>query len=275
MSEKTKYVQESRKFSANKALGQHFLTNKLVAERMVEAAEISRDDSILEIGPGLGILSEGLVASPAKTILLVEKDPKFITALKKKITDKRVKIINEDALTLIPSLQVAPPLKVVANLPYNISSPVIISLLTACPTLPLTLVIMLQKEVAQRLTTSSGNRNRGFLTVLVELFGQAKIIDKVSKNQFYPAPEVDSAVLRISAIKKPTVEIKSFMRMLKMSFAGKRKKLKNSLFGTLKIDKNQILEIQKNSGLDFDQRPEDLNIKQWLILFEQVRKFLI
>jgi len=272
MSNKSSLVEEYRKFSAEKSLGQHFLTNKLVADRMVEAAQLTRDDTVLEIGPGLGILSESLIASPAKTIILCEKDEKFISYLKKKISNKRVKIILQDALVLIPSLQAPPPLKVVANLPYNISSPVITSLLTACPTLPETIIVMLQREVAQRLSSKAGERNRGILTILVELFGKSKIIDKVSKNQFYPSPKVDSCVLEISNIKKPDLDVKLFMKMLKTSFAGKRKKLKNSLFSTYKIPKDEAIEIEKRTGIDSNLRPEDLDIKSWMDLYHELQK---
>jgi len=274
MTEETLWMKEYRNYYANKSLGQHFLVDKQVADNMAANAEITSDDTVLEIGPGPGILSESLARSKAGTVILCEKDERFVDILKQKITSKRVKIIREDALVLIPNLQVSPPLKVVSNLPYNISSPVITSLLTACPTLPEMIIVMLQKEVAERLSTEAGNRNRGILTVLVELYGKSQIIDYVSKTQFFPAPKVDSAVLMISDLKKPDLNTKLFMRMLKFSFAGKRKKIKNSLFTTLKVDLKLASEIANTANISLDDRPEDLNINQWKSLFSEIENYL-
>jgi len=271
MSEKTPFIREYRKFYAEKSLGQHFLTNKFIADKMVEAADINKGDTILEIGPGLGILTQSIISFSAKTIILCEKDEKFVSYLKEKISDKRVKIIEQDSLLLIPNLQVSSPLKVISNLPYNISSPVITSLLMVCPTLPERIIVMLQKEVAQRLVSRPSHRERGILTVLTELFGQARIIDKVSKNQFYPAPRVDSNVLMISDIKKPDLDSKLFLKMLKFSFAGKRKKIKNSLFSTLKVSATPASKIAASAGISLDQRPEELTIEQWKKLFRLLK----
>lgn len=275
MSDKSPFIEEYRKFAQVKSLGQHFLTNPLVVERMVQAAEISRDDTILEIGPGLGILSEKLVSSPAKEIILCEKDERLVAELKKKITNKRAKIISQDALILIPQLQVSPPFKVVANLPYNISSPVITSLLTFSPTLPQLMILMLQKEVAERLSSKPGDKNRGILSVLVELYGEPRILDHVSKNHFYPSPKVDSSVLGIFNIKNPEIDSKTFIKMLKLSFAGKRKKIKNSLFSSLQVAKGEMAEIAKSSGVNLDDRPEDLDLKAWLALYQKLARYLV
>ncbi len=274
MSEKSHYIDEYRAFASKKSLGQHFLTNDLVTEKMAKDAEVNSDDTVLEIGPGLGILTKAILEQTPKKLILCEKDRDLAEILKKKFTSKRIKIITEDALLLIPNLQVSPPLKIVSNLPYNISSPVIISIFLSCPTLPSTIAVMLQKEVAQRICNKAGESNRGILTVLVELFGQARITDNVSKNQFYPSPQVDSAVLVISQIKKPEIDPRKFFKMLKMSFAGKRKKIKNSLFSTLKIPIDEALEISKSAGISLGERPEDLTIDQWKSLFKSLEKFL-
>lgn len=272
MSDKSVYVEKYRQFHFNKALGQHFLTNDLVVKNMVEKAGIRAEDTILEIGPGLGILSHELIASPAREVILCEKDEAFAEVLKKEITSRRAKIIKEDALVLIPNLQASPPFKVISNLPYNISSPVVTSLLTMSPTLPQTIIVMLQKEVAERLVAKPGDSDRGIVTVLVECYGQAKIIDKVSKNDFYPSPKVDSAVLMIENIQKPEIDAKKLLKIVKMSFAGKRKKIKNSLFASLKIPSGEALEIAKRAGFSLDDRPEDLTVEQWKKLFIELGK---
>jgi 16S rRNA (adenine1518-N6/adenine1519-N6)-dimethyltransferase len=270
MSDNTHLIEEYKGFAQQKSLGQHFLTNEEVVERMVEAAEITENDTVLEIGPGLGILSKKIVASPAKEVILCEKDERLVLELKRKISNKRTKIINQDALILIPNLQVESPFKVVANLPYNISSPVITSLLTFCPTLPSMMILMLQKEVAERLASKPGQRNRGILSVLVELYGEPKIIDQVSKDQFYPAPKVDSSVLQISNIKSPDLDSKVFLKMLKLSFAGKRKKIKNSLFSSLKIEREVIEKI----NIDVNERPEDLSLSDWKEIYDKLKTYL-
>jgi len=293
------------------SLGQHFLLRDDVCRRMVKAAQIKKTDTVLEIGPGLGILTHELLNSPAVKILACEKDDKLIGHLKKEFSEasgqkasvilnpaqrgeesltnvrskishlremlrgaqhdsrkkgklpSRLKLIHDDALFLIPQLQVTQPLKIVANLPYNISSPAIISLLTVCPTLPETMVLMLQKEVAERLTSKPGNSNRGLLTVLLELMGDCKIIEKIPRNYFYPEPEVESAVILIDNIKPLPYEAKQALKIVKLAFAGKRKKIKNTLFSTLKIPVPEAQKIAQTSEISLDQRPEELTRGQW------------
>jgi len=272
---------------AKKSLGQHFLSSQKVVEKMVAAAEISPADTILEVGPGLGILTKELLASPAKQLIACEKDRRLCVALRQKFKSKRAKIICDDALLLIPSAHICSPFKVVANLPYNISSPTLISLLTVCPTLPEAIVVMLQKEVAERLICPPGSSNRGILTVLIELFGKVKIIERVPRQLFYPPPQVDSAVIKISGISPlpfparsassqpeaaTSLQVgtadaggpaRSALKIIKFAFAGKRKKIKNSLFSALKIPPLEAQKIAASCGITLDQRPEELNKTQW------------
>lgn len=246
-----------------KSLGQHFLSSEKVAKKMVVAAGITAADTILEIGPGLGILTKELLASPAKRLIACEKDRRLCVALRQKVKAKRAKIICDDALLLIPSLRVDSPFKVVANLPYNISSPILISLLTVCPTLPEAIVVMVQKEVADRLVCPPGSSNRGVLTVLIELFGKVEKIERVTRHLFYPPPQVDSAAIKISGISPLPFPARSAFKIIKFAFAGKRKKIKNSLFSSLKIPTPQAQKIAASCGITLDQRPEELNKTQW------------
>lgn len=257
---------------AKKSLGQHFLTNELVVQKMVESACIKDTDSILEIGPGLGILTREIFKSPAREVILVEKDYDLCARAREQFENKRSKVICQDAMILIPNLQVESPFKVISNLPYNVGSPILVQLLTVCPTLPSQIIVMLQKEVAERICADPNNSNRGLLTVLIEQFGEAKIIEHVSKEHFYPIPRVDSAVISIENISKPDLDVKKAMRFIKMSFAGKRKKIKNSLFATLKIDSIKQEEIAKKAGFDLNQRPEDLNRESWFILLKELEQ---
>ncbi len=266
---------------AKKSLGQHFLVSLSVVETMVRTAEICEDDTILEIGPGLGVLTEGLASSSAREIILCEKDRKFCEYLKGEFKNKKFKIICDDALLLIPNLQVKSParnasgiagaggpFKVISNLPYNISSPVIISLLTVCPTLPDKMVVMVQREVADRFIAAPHDSNRGILTAFLELFGSVKIIEKVPKNFFYPAPEVDSAVIELKDIKPLPFSAKYALKIIKLSFSGKRKMIKNSLFSSLKIPPEKAADLAQKSGINLDMRPEELTRDQWMALIQ-------
>ena len=257
-----------------KSLGQNFLLDESVVVEMVENANIIKDDTIFEIGPGLGILTQKLLASPAGKIILCEKDDELCRRAKEKYSSGRTKVICQDALVLIPSLVVSKPFKVIANLPYNISSPVIFSLLTAGPTVPDQIIVMLQEEVAERLTSKPGDSNRGLLTVLIELYGKARIIKRVGRGSFYPSPRVDSAIISIESIKDPGFETKSLRRMLKFAFSGKRKKLKNSLFSTLKIDLAKQGEISERTKIDLNKRPEDLTASEWISLARELEDFI-
>ena len=267
------------KHIAKKSLGQHFLVSQRVLDEIIEAAEITKEDTIFEIGPGTGNLTKKLLLSPAKKIIAVEKENRLyrsfpsVIASEAKQSQKlpnRLKLIHGDALTLIPDLIVEKPFKVVANLPYNIAAPAIISLLSVCPTLPSSMVLMLQKEVAERIICPAGNSNRGLLTVFIELFGRAEIVTRVLKHHFSPPPQVDSAVVKISGIQKLSFPPEAAIRVLKAAFAGKRKKIKNSLFSTFQIPPNEAQKIAKKCGFGLDQRPEELNIDQWRALIENL-----
>lgn len=252
---------------ANKSLGQHFLTNEDVVAKMVETAKIGPEDNVFEIGPGLGVLTKAILNSSVKELIACELDRKLFSILQNQY-GSNIKLINQSALTLIPQLIVNKPFKVVSNLPYNISSSSIISLLTVCPTLPEKIVVMVQKEVVERIIAPPHDSNRGILTVFVELLGEAKITQKVSAGLFYPPPKVESAVLLIDNIKEIDLPRLKVFKLIKMAFAKKRKKIRNSLFATLKITGAEADEIAKKSGISLENRPEELNRDQWLNLLK-------
>lgn len=270
----TKPIKNSqvKPFIAKKSLGQNFLHNEKIIDKIVETGEISSEDTVLEIGPGHGALTKKLVLSPAQQIIICEKDDFLFEEIKRKYSLKKTKIIHQDALTLIPSLMVQEPFKVISNLPYNISSPVIISLLSACPTMPEKMVLMLQKEVGERLVAPSGDSNRGWLTVLIELIGEIKVAFDVSKYNFNPVPQVESCVVEI----KNTHNLKDFspkqaIRVLKAGFAGKRKKIKNSLFDFFQVSKEDVDRIREDYKIDINLRAEDLTRQNWLDLIREFK----
>jgi 16S rRNA (adenine1518-N6/adenine1519-N6)-dimethyltransferase len=250
---------------AKKSLGQHFLTDKSVVEKMVKTAKIGLADSIFEIGPGLGVLTKQIIKASPKKLIACELDRKLFSILQNQYSSN-IKLVNQNALTLIPELVVNKPFKVVSNLPYNISSSSIISLLTICPTLPEKIVVMVQKEVAERIIAPPHDSNRGILTVFVELLGEAKITQKVSAGLFYPPPQVESAVLLIDNIKEFGLPRLKVFKLIKMAFSKKRKKIKNSLFASLQILPDKANEIAEKSNISLESRPEELTKDQWFKL---------
>jgi len=251
----------------SKRLGQNFLVDKNVLEKIIEAANISLDDIILEIGPGLGILTLEL-AKFAKKVIAIEKDRALCQILKIILKDyKNIEIIHADILKIAsPQLK---NYKIVANLPYYITSPVIRKFLEAeCK--PEIMILMVQKEVAQRICAKPPHMN--LLAVAVQFYagpaspaGGPKIISYVSKNSFWPKPKVDSAIIRIvPAQTNEKINREQFFKIVKAGFSSKRKMLKNNL----KIDGSVLTK----SGLDPKIRAENLSIENWIKLYEEIYK---
>lgn len=263
----------------SKRLGQNFLIDKSALNKVIKAAEIKPTDIILEIGPGLGVLTWEL-AKKAKRIIAVEKDPKMCEILKQVLRDyKNVKIICGDILKL-PTTHYPLPTKykVVANLPYYITSPVIRKFLES--KYPTTImVLMVQKEVAQRICARPPKMN--LLAVSVQFYGGPEIISYVSKNSFWPRPKVDSAIIKIIPFKAsrcPT-PTKLFFRIVKAGFSHPRKQLVNNLLALslpkgVKLiksirqtqDREKIKNWLLKNKINPDQRAESLSIKDWLRL---------
>ena len=250
-----------------KYLGQHFLKNSAVLPLIIEAAELTKEDTVLEIGSGTGILTEEL-AKHAGEVLAVEKDFELVELLKKNVKAKNVKIVHQDALFFTPDI--LGPYKVVANIPYNITSPLIRKFIESTPR-PELLVLMVQKEVAERITAKAGNRERGLLTIIVEFYATAEIIAQVPRTDFYPVPEVDSAIIKIrpkgdEAIRGLGGEPKQFFAVVKAGFSAKRQQIHNSLAATMRLPKDQVRDILKRSSIDPQKRAEDLTLEDWVNL---------
>lgn len=323
-----KSILRENKLWTNKSLGQNFLVSEKALGKIVEAANLSKDDFVLEIGPGLGVLTDEL-ARHAKLVLAVEKDYKLAEFLRKRFKSyKNVKIIHEDILRFslisdrLPSIEssivkgslieqrktknVADSVrqktkneayKIVSNLPYNITSPVIKKFLEE-DNRPTEMILMVQKEVAERLTAKPGSSDRGILTVMIEFYGKAEIIDMVNRNCFWPVPEVDSAIIKIVTksyeklqivakscnLEKQPIEtignhlqpfVTSFMRLVKIGFSQKRRQIHHPLASGLHLSKPEILDILKLAKIDPAKRAEDLNLDDWINLYEHYQKFLV
>ena len=258
-------------FKPKKQLGQNFLINDEIVAEIVKAGEISPDDTIIEVGPGTGILTEELVKTGA-AVLAIEKDFDLITKLKRNIGEpKNLKIVHQDALWF--DLSNVAKYKVVANIPYNITSPLIRKFLEG-DSKPELMVLTIQKEVAERITAKPGSSERGLLTIIVEFYADAEIIMEVSRKNFYPVPKVDSAVIKLTVNRKPStknVEPKMFFKIVKAGFASKRRQIHNSLAATFHWTQEETKGILMEAKINSTDRAEDLTLQNWLKLYDVLK----
>lgn len=254
------------KFEQKKSYGQNFLNNPEIAQKIIESADIREEDTIIEIGPGQGVLTRLLVKSPAKRVIAIEADRELEKFLDFK--QKKFAIIFANAIFQLPEIIADSPIKIISNLPYNITSPIINIMLTKMDPLPESAVLMVQKEVAERLTSMPHDRNRGILSIIVQALSTPEILFGVGHEEFNPPPQVDSAVIRLNNIHKPEFDFDMFVKVLKWSFAGKRKKLKNTLLKTTNVEERLIAQA---TGIDFEKRPEDLDLKEWTRIVDYLK----
>jgi len=261
----TKQLLRRFNLRARKRLGQRFLIDGDVLQRILSAAELSADDIVLEVGPGLGILTREL-AQRARRVIAIELDDKLANFLKQELVSfPNVMIINEDILKIEPATLLARPerYKVVANLPYYITSPVLRHFLEATLK-PNLMVVMVQKEVAEAIVAGPGKRS--LLSISVQFYGRPTIIGKVPANSFYPAPEVDSAILRIDLYPKPAVAVddtEGFFGTVRAGFASPRKQLANSLAQGLGWPKADVLSVLAEASIAPQRRAETLTLEEW------------
>lgn len=265
-----KSILRENRIRPNKSFGQNFLVDKNVFEKIIETADLSNDDFVLEIGPGIGGLTN-LLAQKAKLVLAIEKDYDLVTLLRKQFkSQNNIKIIHADILRYDLG-QIKDRYKVVANLPYQITSPCIRKFLTE-ENKPKEMILMVQREVAQRICAKPGTRERGFLTVLVEFFADAQIIENVDRTCFWPVPGVDSAILKISSkyqvVSSKQIDPESFFRLVKAGFSQKRRQIHNPLKANLHLSKDRIFDILKKAGIRPEMRAEELSLKEWVKLYK-------
>ncbi|MFC2013557.1 16S rRNA (adenine(1518)-N(6)/adenine(1519)-N(6))-dimethyltransferase RsmA [Chloroflexota bacterium] len=262
-----------------KGLGQHFLIDEEVLQLITSAAELKPSDIIMEIGPGMGILTRKL-AKPAGSVIAVELDSKLTAILKQTLASfDNVTIINEDILRIEPAALLKEqkatdsPLgyKVVANLPYYITSPVLRRFLEASIK-PEIMVVMVQKEVAEAIVAEPGQMS--LLNVSVQFYGEPRIISHVPAHCFYPAPEVDSAILRIKVYPQPAVAVdeKSFFELVRAGFNVRRKQICNSLAQGLGLPKAEALSLLGRGDIAPQRRAETLTIEEWARLWWAFRE---
>lgn len=305
-----KKILKEKDIKVLKILGQNFLVDESVLNRIIQAAELDKNDLVIEIGPGLGVLTKEL-SKKCQQVIAIEKDKKLARLLEEKIpppappkrgracspSDKRrasvpppdkggiggVKIINDDILKInLEELigkygrrtSVCSPsnknYKLVSNIPYYITSPVIKFFLEN-KIQPQVIVLLVQKEVAERICAQAGKLS--ILALSVQIYGKPEIVEYVDKSSFYPKPKVDSAILKISAIKKEFSDdyYQSFFRIIKIGFSAKRKKLANNLSAGLCLSKDKISKILQKANIPPNARAQELELKDWKKLLELMR----
>ena len=249
---------------ADKSLGQNFLQDSSILEKIAITAEIQDDDCVLEIGPGLGSLTRYLAVS-AKQVTAVELDPDLLPPLRAVLTPyQNVRVVHGNILEFaISEIIDQPNYLVVANIPYNITSAIIRHLLESQPK-PRRVVLTIQKEVAERICAKPGDLS--LLALSVQVYGQPSIAAKIPAEAFHPAPKVDSAILRIDIYNEPLVPsemLKTFFKLTKAGFGQKRKTLRNSLSAGLHIPTSEAEDLLTSTGIDFMRRAETLSIEEW------------
>lgn len=258
-----------------KLLGQYFLINKEIISQIIKTAEISKDDQVLEIGPGLGILTEALIRSAGK-VVAVELDERLVKFLKNEFRSyKNIDFISGDILKVnLKKILAGRNYKVVANLPYYITSPTI-HLFLGTKKKPDLLVLLVQKEIAERIVAIPPKMS--ILAVSIQCFGKPEIVDFVSASNFFPQPKVDSAILKIQVFSKPKISVqdqKFFFRIVKTGFAGKRKQIHNSLRGGLAISDQKARKILFSASIAPERRAETLTLEEWKKLAKEAKKFV-
>ena len=266
---------------ARKGLGQHFLIDEQVLEVISATAQLTPADVVLEIGPGLGVLTR-VLAGQAGWVIAVELDDKLAAILKTTLASfNNVSIVNQDVLKIDPAVLLQqekkrfPPsidnplnYRVVANLPYYITAPVLRHFLEASVK-PRSMVVMVQKEVAETIAASPGRMS--LLSVSVQYYGEPTIVSKVPARCFYPEPKVDSAIVKIDVYPQPVVSVSDeggFFNLVRAGFSASRKQIINSLAQGLELPKTGVLPLLERAGIAPQRRAETLTLDEWARLWQ-------
>lgn len=249
---------------ANKSLGQNFLQDPIALERIAAAAEITPNDAVLEIGPGLGSLTRYLAAA-AQTVTVVELDSRLLPALQSVLTPyPNVRIIQGDILAVPPDALMLPNgYLAVANIPYYITSAVIRHLLSL-PLRPRRMVLTMQREVAERICAAPGDLS--LLALSVQVYGRPRLAVHIPAGAFYPAPQVDSAALRVDLYDTPLIPtslLDTFFHLARAGFSQKRKTLRNALAGGLRLPPAQVESLLRAANIDPQRRAETISLQEW------------
>ncbi|NPC94937.1 16S rRNA (adenine(1518)-N(6)/adenine(1519)-N(6))-dimethyltransferase RsmA [Bacillus sp. WMMC1349] len=280
---RTREILEKYGFSFKKSLGQNFLIDTNILDRIVDHAEVTKKTGVIEVGPGIGALTEQL-AKRAKKVVAFEIDQRLLPILKDTLSPyDNVTVLHQDILkadiqtVMTEQFQDCDEVMVVANLPYYVTTPIIMKLLEE--NLPLKgIVVMLQKEVADRMAAKPSSKEYGSLSIAVQFYTNPKTVMTVPKTVFIPQPNVDSAVIRLLLRDTPAVTVRNepfFFQVVKASFAQRRKTLLNNLVNNLpngKEKKSLIETALQNSEIDGKRRGESLSIEEFAVLSDHLSK---
>ncbi|MCI5824586.1 MAG: 16S rRNA (adenine(1518)-N(6)/adenine(1519)-N(6))-dimethyltransferase RsmA [Candidatus Gastranaerophilales bacterium] len=281
------YIQRAKKFNTKKRLGQNFLVDESVLDYIICAAGEIENTTVLEIGPGIGFLTEKLCKN-AKEVIACEIDDDAINFLNKNLlpSNKNLKLIHNDILkTNICDLTKKKPIKIIANIPYYITSPIIAHLLGEIDDLNnqnrsqiSEIILMVQYEVAKRIVASenSDNKEYGLLSILSQFYCDVEFLKKIKANSFYPAPKVDSALVRFKVKNEPAVKTDDYTflkKVIKGCFLSRRKNVKNSLIQS-GFDKECIIKTLKDLNIDENVRGEKLSLETINLIAKKIKENL-
>lgn len=267
-------IKEKHRFQLSKSLGQNFITDKHVIERIVEGAGPSEKDLVIEIGPGIGVLTAEAAQQAAK-VIAIEIDSKLIPILGETLAEyDNVEVINQDILKTDLNKIIdeqrqlgnfTGDVKIIGNLPYYITTPIIMHILENSIHAE-SITVMMQKEVADRIKASPGNKTYGAISAAVQYYCEVEQVISVPKEVFVPRPKVDSAVLKLTIRKETPIDLideKAFFACIKAGFGQRRKTLLNSLTGTYGLSKDEIRAILEKAGIDPVRRAETLDMNEF------------
>lgn len=279
---KTKKIVEKYGFSFKKNFGQNFLVDERVLGKIVSSAEISKEDVVIEVGPGIGTLTQAL-AKEAYKVVAVEIDTTLVPILGELLSDfDNIEIINEDILKVdvnaIAEKYPDKKIKMVANLPYYITTPIIMNVLeNHIPVESIT--VMIQKEVAYRMKAQPSTKDYGSLSLAVQYYCEPYLVANVPQNCFMPRPNVDSAVIKLTVMDKPKVQVnneKFMFEFIKAAFSQRRKTLVNCIFssGLLTLSKDEIGKMLNGLGYDERVRGESLTLEDYGKITDEAEKYI-
>ena len=258
-----------------KEIGQNFLVDRLVLGKIIAAADLSADDTVVEIGPGLGFLTEAL-AREAGQVIAIEVDGRLVERLRDRFSSTtNVRIVQGDILRidLHDLLGSRTRFKVVANLPYYITSAILRQLLES-PTKPQVMVLMVQREVAERIVARPGKMST--LSVSAQFYGEPRLVAKVRARAFYPRPAVNSAIIRIDVYGVPPMQVDDtdrFFMVVRAGFSQRRKQLRNSLSAGLRLPTEVIVDALRGCDIDETRRPQTLSVEEWARAYRALAPF--
>ena len=270
-----KAIKEKYGFKFTKSLGQNFLTDKNTIDNIIASSDITEDDLVIEIGPGIGVLTAE-AAKLAKKVIAIEVDKNLIPILADTLSEyDNIEVINQDVLKTdlneIIRQSNCDKVRIIGNLPYYITTPIIMGILEKNTNAD-SITIMMQKEVAERIEAGPGSKTYGAISVAVQYYCTVESVTTVSKEAFMPAPKVDSSVLKLNIRKEKPVELvdeRMFFSCIKAGFGQRRKTLYNSLMGT-GLNKEEVHSCLEAGGIDGMRRAETLSIEEFALIANKI-----